>query len=83
MPLIHRMVAPSFRQVASNIKALSAKGWVECNSILIDNPYVQRDAARTQYAQGRAATAAALEAPTASAAVVPEAPMTLALVKHW
>ena len=83
IPLIHRIVAPSFRQVASNIKALLARGWVVCNSILIDNPDVQRNMARVQYAEGRVAAVAVLEASTASVAAGPEAPMTLALVKHW
>jgi hypothetical protein len=82
MPLIHRTVAPSFCRVDSNIKALRARGWVECNSILMDHPEVRRNAARIKAAEDRAASAAAsaspieLEAPTASAAVGPEAPTT-------
>ena len=71
MPLVHRTVAPSFRRVESNIKALRVRGWVECNLVLMDHPDVQRNAARIKAVEDRAASAAALEAPTALATVGP------------
>ena len=70
--LIHRMVAPSFRQVESNIKALQIRGWFECNSVLMDHLDVQRNTERMEVAEGIVASTAALETPTALAAVGPE-----------
>ena len=40
LPLIHRAVALSFRRVESNKKALRARGWFECNWVLMDHPEV-------------------------------------------
>ena len=71
MPLVHRTVAPSFRRVESNIKALRARGWVECNSVLMDHPDVRRNAAMIKATEDKVASAAALEAPTALATVGP------------
>ena len=46
-------VALWFHRFESNIKVLQARGWVGCNSILMDHPDVQRNAARIKAAEDR------------------------------
>ena len=48
LPLIHRTIAPSFRCVESNKKALRARGWLECNWVLMDHPEVVRNTVQNE-----------------------------------
>ena len=81
MSLVNHMVAPSFHLVESNIKALWVRGRVECNLVLMDHTDVQRNTARIKVLEDRAASAAALEAPTASAAIGTDTSTPLAVAR--
>ena len=43
LPLVHRATAPSFRAVASNVRAMWDRGWIDCNYALLNHPELQKN----------------------------------------